>query len=555
VNRARLRDLIRVEQPRVIASLIVAAVGGLLLYPTLWLVRELFDSVIPSGDVVLALLACAGILVARIAAAEAGLWQRILAMRAAKGAAAHRRRELLQWLLRSDVGSIERLDPGLVQSRLVHETERVDVMLNRAFSVAVPAMISALLAFGAMTVLEWRLAILTLVLGIPVAWMVGRGGSRTTAATRVFQEGYERYTSAVRFVVRHLMLVRSRGHVDEEQARQGETIDGLRDVGIEMALAFVRQGRRLTISVTVVAVAVLALGSFLVVEGDLTVGALAAFYVSAVVCGNAVGMVGGAVPDLKGGLVAVDRLAGLLVEVPTSPPRVDASISLAVPPSVLPVRLSGVDFAYGDRLVLSGVDLELEAGRHVDLRGANGAGKSTVIRLVLGLERPGAGTMTAGGVPVDDLDRELLRRRIGYAPQKPTFFSGTVLENLLYGRPGATLADAERAVALAGVAEVIEGLEGGFDASLGEDGSQLSGGEGQRLAIARALVGDPELVVLDEPGNHLPSDAAAELVARLRRARPEIALLTAGHGHSDLDVADLTLRLDGGRLREVKPRG
>lgn len=550
MNRTELFELIRAERPRVITSVIVAAVSGLLLYPTLWLVRELFDFVIPSGDGWLAVLVCGGILVARLAAAEASLLQRILAMRAAKGAAAHRRRELLRWLLHSDVGHIENLDPGLVQSRLVHETERVDVMLNRALSVAVPAVIAALLAFGAMSVLEWRLALLALVLGVPVAWMVARGSARTTTATRVFQEGYERYTTAVRFVVRHVLLVRSRGHVDQEQSRQDGAVDGLRDRGVDMALSFARQGRRQAISVTIIAVAVLALGSLLVIDGNLTVGELAAFYVSALVCGNSVGLVGGVVPELKGGMVAVERLADLVDDSSSPPAR-----SGATPTSVLPVSLRNVDFSYGDQQVLSGVTLELVAGRHVDLRGANGAGKSTLIRLVLALEQPRSGAISMGGVPLDDLDGELFRRRIGYAPQKPTFFSGTVLENLLYGRPGATLADAERAVALAGVDDVIARLEGGFDASLGEDGSRLSGGEGQRLAIARALIGEPDLVVLDEPGNHLPQRAAAEIVARLRTARPEIALLTAGHGHLDPGVADLSLHLDNGRLTELTVDG
>ncbi|MDP3208666.1 MAG: ATP-binding cassette domain-containing protein, partial [Rhodoglobus sp.] len=222
----------------------------------------------------------------------------------------------------------------------------------------------------------------------------------------------------------------------------------------------------------------------------------------------------------------------------------------SVPLSILPLRLHGVGFSYGERPVFSGVDLEITAGRHVDLSGPNGAGKSTLVRLVLGLEQPTAGTITAGDTSMDKLDAELVRRRIGYAPQKPTFFSGSVLENLLYGRPGATRADAERAATLAGVEGVVAKLDGGFDAPLGEDGARLSGGEAQRLAIARALIGNPDLVLLDEPGNHLPQRAVADIVGRLRRDRPDVALLTIGHGHLAPHLADLSIRLDAGRLAE-----
>lgn len=545
MNRAALLDLIRPERRRVVISVIVAVVQAVLLYPALWLVRELFDVVIPDGQKGLALLMCVGILVARLASAEAGLLQRSVAMRAAKGAAAHRRRQLIDWLLGSDVAHLENEDPGRIQSRLVHETERLDVMLNRALSSAVPSAIGALFALAAMTVLEWRLALLTVVLGIPVAWLAARGGSRTTTATRTFQDAYERFTSSARFAVRHLLLIRSRGHVADEKAVQDAAIENLRDRGVTMAVSYAKQSRRQTISVTVVAVAVLALGALMVIDGNLTVGGLAAFYVSAVVCGNAVGQIGSSVPELKGGMVAAERLAEL-TGVGASPQS-----GSAVPTAILPLRLKAVDFSYGDRAVLSGVDLELAAAQHVDLSGANGAGKSTLVRLVLGLDAPASGVVTVGGQSFADLDGELVRRRVGYAAQKPTFFTGTVLDNLLYGRPGATRADAEEALELAGLADTVAALDGGLDAPLGEDGVRLSGGEGQRLAIARALIGNPDLVVLDEPGNHLPKHAVADLIARLRTARPQVALLTIGHGHLAAGVADQSVQLVAGHLTEM----
>lgn len=545
MNRIELFELIRPERRRVVFSLLVAVVQGVLLYPALWLVRELFDSVIPGGQGWLAVLTCAAILAARLAAAEVGLLQRTLAMRAAKGAAAYRRQQLVRWLLGSSMARLEDEDPGRIESRLVHETERLDVMLNRGLSVVVPSVVATLLALGAMAVLEWRLALLTVVLGFPVAWLAGRGGEATTTATRAFQGAFERFTSSVRFAVRHLLLVRSRGQVADETAQQDAAIENLRGRGVHMAVSYARQARLQTVSVTTVAVAVLALGSLLVIDGGLTVGGLAAFYVSALVCASAVGLIGGAIPDLKGGMVAAERLEELTGATQPSSPA-----GAAVPASILPLRLIDIEFSYGDRPILSGVDLEVAAARHVDLSGPNGAGKSTLVRLVLALESPAAGTITAGGALLPDLDAELVRRRIGYAPQKPTFFSGSVVENLLYGRPEATRADAERAAALAGIADVVAALDGGYDAPLGEDGVRLSGGEGQRLAIARALIGNPELVILDEPGNHLPQLAVADIVGRVRQARPDVALLTIGHGHLAPGVADLSLRLDDGRLAE-----
>lgn len=546
MRRDDLLELIRPERRRVVVSAILGIVQGLMLYPTLFLLRELFDSVIPHGHAGRAVLVCTAILVTRLAAGEIALAQRTMAMRAAKGAAAHRRRQLLRWLLEADVARLEDEDPARLQSRLVHETERLDVMLNRAMSQAVPSVVAAVLALGAMTVLNWQLTLVTLVLGVPASWLAARGGRNAATATHEFQQSFERFTTSVQFVVRHLLLVRSRGHVVYELQLQDVAVNDLRDRGVTMAVAHARMGRRQSLTVTTVAVAVLALGSILVIDGSLTVGGLAAFYVSALACGNAAGQVGSAVPELMGGLIAAQRLRELT----------DASGSVhsvadgtEVPIGVLPMRIDGVAFRYGTRPVLTAVDLELSAGRHVDLTGANGAGKSTLVRLVLGLERPESGSLTAAGVDVSDLDGEEVRRRIGYSPQRPTFFTGSVLDNLLYGRPGATRRDAARAIDLAGIAERVEELDGGMDAPLGEDGVRLSGGEGQRLAIARALIGNPDLVILDEPGNHLPLDAVARIIERIRRDRPDVALLTIGHGHLAAGVADVTVRLVAGRLK------
>ncbi|MFZ5493494.1 MAG: ABC transporter ATP-binding protein [Pseudomonadota bacterium] len=218
------------------------------------------------------------------------------------------------------------------------------------------------------------------------------------------------------------------------------------------------------------------------------------------------------------------------------------------------IELRGVRFAYGDRMVLDGVDLAIPAGRLTTLIGPSGAGKTTLVDIVIGLLRPQAGAVLVDGVPLDTLDRRAWRRMIGYVPQETLLLHDSVLVNVTLGDPNLTREDAERALRQAGARDFVSALPQGLDTPVGERGGKLSGGQRQRIAIARALVHEPALLILDEPTSAL--DAAAEVAVRdtLHALKGRYTLLAITHRPALLDVSDQVLHIAHGTLRADEGR-
>jgi ABC-type multidrug transport system fused ATPase/permease subunit len=212
------------------------------------------------------------------------------------------------------------------------------------------------------------------------------------------------------------------------------------------------------------------------------------------------------------------------------------------------LALRDVEFGYRDGApVLRGFDLAVERGERVALVGPNGAGKTTVVALVLGLYRPWRGSVEADGVPYDELDVRALRRLIGFVPQRPLLLPASIADNIAYGAGTPDAGRIREAAALATADDLVERLEDGYATEVGDDGDLLSGGERQRLAIARALVREPALLILDEPTSSLDRGAIARVLANLRTLAHEPAVLVISHDPAVIEDADRVVRLGGER--------
>lgn len=212
------------------------------------------------------------------------------------------------------------------------------------------------------------------------------------------------------------------------------------------------------------------------------------------------------------------------------------------------VELVGVRAGYGTREVLRGVDLRIPQGQSVALVGASGAGKTTLAHLLVRFADPEAGAVLVGGRDLRTVAADEVRRRIVLVPQTSYAMRASLRENLLLARPDATeeqMLDALRGAALP---DLVAELSGGLDATLGEGGGTLSGGQLQRLAIARALLLDPAVLVLDEPVAHLDALAEAELGATLRATRPGRTTIVVAHRVSTIRAADRVVLIDDGRV-------
>jgi ATP-binding cassette subfamily B protein len=237
---------------------------------------------------------------------------------------------------------------------------------------------------------------------------------------------------------------------------------------------------------------------------------------------------------------------------------------LAVRPTIRPGRqrlshpvqgeiaFQDVDFAYADgRPVLDELSLVVPAGETHAIVGATGAGKSTLVKLLLRLYDPTGGRITFDGVDLRDLSFESLRHSIGYVGQDVFLFQGTVRENLIYGRPDATDAEIEEAAALAEATEFIKELPLGYDTVVGERGQKLSGGQRQRLSIARAILRDPPVLVLDEATSSVDNETEAAIQHSLDIVGKDRTVIVIAHRLSTVRYADRIHVMEGGRLTEA----
>ncbi len=210
-----------------------------------------------------------------------------------------------------------------------------------------------------------------------------------------------------------------------------------------------------------------------------------------------------------------------------------------------------VSFRYGDNVVLDEVSLEIPAGQLTVLTGPSGSGKTTLIDLVAGLLHPDHGAVLIDGVSLDEIDHHLWRRMIGYVPQDPLLINDTVFNNLTLGEPDLSAADAEQALRLADAWDFVERLPQGLETMLGERGGALSGGQRQRLAIARALIHRPALLILDEATSSLDQASEAAVVETVEHLKGRLSLLAVSHDEALVQVADQVCRLREGRLESL----
>ncbi len=211
------------------------------------------------------------------------------------------------------------------------------------------------------------------------------------------------------------------------------------------------------------------------------------------------------------------------------------------------IRLREVDFAYGETVILRRLSLFLPAGGLTAIIGESGAGKTTILDLITGLCQPQAGEITVDDLPLEALDRRRWRQLIGYVPQEPLLLNDSVLVNVTLGDPGLGEKEVVMALKAAGAWEFVTALPAGLQAGVGERGEKLSGGQRQRLAIARALVHRPRLLILDEATSALDPANETAICETLRKLKGELTIVAVSHQPALVAVADRTYRLTGGR--------
>lgn len=453
------------------------------------------------------------------------------------------RARLVGTVLRWPLTQWDSVSTGQVQARVISDPQSLQNLLTDTVPSLVRNLMVLPTAMAALLMLDWRLALPCMVL-VPAYVVPAKCcGSWTRSAWQRVAETRETLFKVVQDALQGVRLIKAlaneAGHVEHLRPFDREF------TGAYLSAAVV--GRVYGVAVTTVSLIpvglILGWGGILVARGRTTIGTIvaAATYVQQLYA--ALSVLPGLYVQGKQFGVFLKRTMEYL-DVPTEE-NGSARPDLR---SNCDIVLSDVYLAYGNRVALDSVSLHVGTGKTVAIVGPSGSGKSSIAMLILGMYRPLRGRVTVGGVDLGECDLNWLRRHVGVVAQDTFLFTGTIYDNIAYSKVDATMDDVVRVAKAARIHEFIIGLPQGYHTPCGERGVQLSGGQRQRIAIARTLLQDPCLLILDEATSGLDMRAEAELTATLAELMSQRTTLIISHRPSIIATAEYVYVLSSGRV-------
>lgn len=458
------------------------------------------------------------------------------------------RRAVYKHILRLSPEFFETTQTGEVLSRLTTDTTLIQTVVGTSLSLGLR---NTLLTVGGVVMLVVTSPVLsgyiiaTLIVVVAPIVIFGR---RVRRLSRDSQDKVASASALAGEVLNAMPTVQSYAQEAHESKRFSDAVETAFDTALVRVQARAQLTAVVIIFVFAAIVFVLWLGAKAVLAGQMTAGQLSQFILYAVFTAGAVGAIAEVWGDLQRAAGAAERLLQLLA---TRSPIAEADTPVALPVHAEGVRFEHISFSYPSRpgtAALSEFTLDVAPGEHVALVGPSGAGKTTLFQLLLRFYEPQSGRILISGVPTRQVSLAALRQAIGVVLQESVIFSGSVLDNIRYGTPGATLAQVQRAAEMAAAADFIQELPQGYDTLLGERGVRLSGGQRQRIAIARAILKDPPILLLDEATSAL--DAASERLVQtaLNNAAKNRTTLVIAHRLATVQQADRIVVLEQGRI-------
>lgn len=550
--------------------LVTLVAGALLSVAQPLLFRRIVDDGISVSDASVVTWTAVLIGVLAIIDAGVGLVGRYFSARIGEGLIFDLRTQVYDHVQRQSIAFFTRAQTGALISRLNSDVIGAQQAFTSTLGGVLGNLISLIVVLIAMFALSWQITLAALVLVpiflLPARWM----GRRLQLLTRE-----QMSVNAVmgnqmneRFNVSGALLVKLFGRPDEEASNFSREAGRVRDIGIRIAMANRWFFTALLLVASLATAITYGLGGNLVINGSITLGTLLALVALLAQLYGPLTALSNVRVDVMTALVSFDRVFEVLdleplVNEPDHPiPLPDGPLGISVHevsfryPSAEEVSLASLESTAREEsrgtgaLVLSDLNFTVAPGTMTALVGTSGAGKSTIISLLTRLYDPTSGSISFGDVDLREVSSADLRAAEGVVVQDAHMFHDTIRANLLYARPGATDADLRQACEQAQIIDMVDALPDGLGTVVGDRGYRLSGGEKQRIALARLLLKGPRVVILDEATAHLDSESERAVQVALENALAGRTSIVIAHRLSTIIQADQILVIDDGAVRE-----
>jgi len=472
--------------------------------------------------------------------------RRLVAGRVSLGVEFDLRNRMYTHLQSLEVAFFDGQQTGQLMSRATVDLQAVRFFLGYGLLFIAQSAITILVAAGVMLAVNPGLAGIALFPTPFVLWTAYRYGRRNRPASQEVQQRIAELTAEAEESISGVRLVKAFAREERQLTRFSHATRRVFDQSMVSTRLRAFYNPFIGFLPNLGLAGVLVVGGRQAIHGTITVGEFVAFYGYVTLLASPVRMLGIALGMAQRAVASGARVFEILDRRPrmTAPP--DAP---PLPAGDGRVELRSVSFAYDDGpSVLHEIDLHVPAGRTVAIVGATGSGKTALVSLLPRLYDPTEGTISIDGADLRTVDLGSLRREVGLVADESFLFSATIRENIAYARPDASDAEVEQAATRAGIHDFVAGLPDGYDTVVGERGLTLSGGQRQRVSIARTLIKDPRVLILDDATSSVDATTEAEIKAAMRELMRDRTTFVIGHRLSTIALADEIVVLEDGRV-------